>query len=128
VREHAGEERTIDRVGILPFEPGDDELRAVYRKSATRPMTDPAQIARSGWSESSSFLRPRKNRSNNAISIPASHSQLKTSSPRCQCIRRLVVSVLPTTRNANGAAAVNGATPADITQFIAEPPRSSRRR
>jgi hypothetical protein len=45
-------------------------------------------------------------------------------SPRCQCMRRLVESVLPTTRNAKGARQVKGATPADITQFIADPEMS----
>jgi hypothetical protein len=52
------------------------------------------------------------------------HSQLNINSPRCQCIRRFVESVLPTTRNANGARQVNGATPADMTRFIAEPAMS----
>ena len=49
---------------------------------------------------------------------------VKISSPRCQCMRRLVESVLPTTRNANGARHTNGATAADITQSIADPAMS----
>ena len=49
------------------------------------------------------------------------HSQLKISSPRCQCMRRLVESVLPTTRKANSARQTSGATAANMTQFIADP-------
>src|SRR5215471_18024934 len=49
------------------------------------------------------------------------HSQLKISSPRCQCMRRLVESVLPTTQKANGGRQTNGAPAADMTQFIADP-------
>jgi len=47
--------------------------------------------------------------------------QLKNNSPRWKCMRRFVLSVLPTTRNTKGGLQTNGATPADITQFIAEP-------
>ena len=43
---------------------------------------------------------------------------MKISSPRCQCIRRLVESVLPTTRKANGALQTNGATAADVRALI----------